>query len=282
MKIKLIGLLCVLVVVVLAPTFVQAQFDLGAPDTMIIQTNRPDTGVNDTSFIVELWVFNDGNGISPQFGFHWDSDVLTLDSAIVVPSIASLYSQIFLFESNNIGTSNTNKRASCSFISFLGNTIPASASRKLLVTYYYTISSWTALSEITVDSNSWDDGSELIFINEEFDDYIPEYSWGTAIVIKDPSDANDPNSLPEVYSLGQNYPNPFNPETTVDFSLEKAGEYSFTVYNVIGQVVFETTRLGTVGDNQIVWNGTRQASGVYFYKLVSGDYSETKKMMLLK
>ena len=89
--------------------------------------------------------------------------------------------------------------------------------------------------------------------------------------------------------LDQNYPNPFNPQTTIAFSLKERGRLRIDVFNVGGQLVRtlldETRAAGSYTD--VHWDGTdasRQpvASGVYFYKLTTKDFSQTRKMVLLK
>ncbi len=95
-------------------------------------------------------------------------------------------------------------------------------------------------------------------------------------------------TLPDVYSLNQNYPNPFNPVTQIEFALPNPGEVKLAVYNVIGQKV--TTLIDgsmQAGYHSIEWdgvnsNGKQVSSGVYFYKIQAGDYSHSKKMLLLK
>ncbi|MBD3332067.1 T9SS type A sorting domain-containing protein [candidate division GN15 bacterium] len=89
-------------------------------------------------------------------------------------------------------------------------------------------------------------------------------------------------TVPNTYELAQNYPNPFNPTTTIEFSLEQASQYTLSIYNVTGQKVHEVSDMGNAGQNSVVWDASGQASGVYFYKLESDNFSATKKMMLLK
>jgi hypothetical protein len=90
-------------------------------------------------------------------------------------------------------------------------------------------------------------------------------------------------------TLAQNYPNPFNPVTTIKFSLKERVHVSLKVYNVAGQLVQtlldEEREAGAYAD--IKWSGLNArgeevASGVYFYKLVTKEFAETKKMVLLK
>jgi hypothetical protein len=91
------------------------------------------------------------------------------------------------------------------------------------------------------------------------------------------------NSVPNEFTLDQNYPNPFNPTTTISFTLPGATNYELTIYNVSGQKVASFTGSAeAAGRKEIVWDARNFASGIYFYKLLAGDYTEIKKMMLIK
>jgi hypothetical protein len=104
-----------------------------------------------------------------------------------------------------------------------------------------------------------------------------------------PTDADDqPAPIPAWFDLEQNFPNPFNPSTTIRFSLARAGEVQLAVINVLGQKV-RTLIDGyyPAGTHSVVWDGTIDggqvaASGVYFYRLISGAESRTRAMSLLK
>jgi len=89
--------------------------------------------------------------------------------------------------------------------------------------------------------------------------------------------------VPDVFELAQNYPNPFNPTTTVSFSLPKASQVRLEIFNVLGQSVATLVdgRLDA-GKHDVLWSADGNASGVYFYKLVTESNTATKKMMLLK
>ncbi len=94
--------------------------------------------------------------------------------------------------------------------------------------------------------------------------------------------------VPGVFKLYQNYPNPFNPVTRIDFSLERGGNVSLEVYNVIGQKI-KTLLNGyyASGEYEIHWDGTtdngeKVSSGIYFYRLTSDEYSRTRKMIMMK
>jgi len=85
------------------------------------------------------------------------------------------------------------------------------------------------------------------------------------------------------YVLEQNYPNPFNPSTTINYQLPSAGFVSLKVYDINGKEVsnlFEGTQ--SAGSHFIDFNASDLTSGVYFYKLETADFSETKKMTLVK
>jgi hypothetical protein len=95
-------------------------------------------------------------------------------------------------------------------------------------------------------------------------------------------------SLPRQFNLAQNYPNPFNPGTSIEFSLPVASRTTVDVYNVVGEKV--TTLLDRflpAGSYSVSWdganaNGKPASSGMYFYRLKAGEFSDTKKMMLVK
>ncbi|KAA3635009.1 MAG: T9SS C-terminal target domain-containing protein, partial [Calditrichaeota bacterium] len=89
-------------------------------------------------------------------------------------------------------------------------------------------------------------------------------------------------NLPDRFELYQNYPNPFNPTTTIRFSLPVKGEYELVIYNVLGQTVESHKENSDAGYIEFEWDASKYASGVYFYRLRAGSFSDTKKMVLLK
>jgi PKD repeat protein len=105
-----------------------------------------------------------------------------------------------------------------------------------------------------------------------------------SLTAKSGSDAG----LPDEFQLLPNYPNPFNPSTNIGFSLPKAGKAKLVVFNILGRevaTVFDAE--ASAGYNEVTWdgrsdNGGTVSSGVYFYRLTTESYTETRKMMLLK
>lgn len=101
--------------------------------------------------------------------------------------------------------------------------------------------------------------------------------------------ANDDNLLPaNSASLRQNYPNPFNPSTTISYSIQTPGKVRLDVFNVKGQHVstlLDAEQAG--GEHELVWNGIDDSgsslgSGIYLLRMQAGDFSSTRKMMLIK
>lgn len=91
------------------------------------------------------------------------------------------------------------------------------------------------------------------------------------------------NEIPNSFKLYQNYPNPFNPSTKIKFQLKDAGLAQLVIYDILGRkvetLVNEVLKQGTY---ELDFYGSNYASGVYYYKLKSGFFSETKKMILIK
>jgi len=88
--------------------------------------------------------------------------------------------------------------------------------------------------------------------------------------------------MPTSFGLAQNYPNPFNPTTTIGFSMKIAGQYELDVYNVTGQRVATFAGTADAGYHTIEWDASNEASGIYFYKFSTNNFTDTKKMVLLK
>jgi hypothetical protein len=88
--------------------------------------------------------------------------------------------------------------------------------------------------------------------------------------------------IPSDYALNQNYPNPFNPKTTISFSLPVKSDYTLSIHNVTGQKVAEFAGTHEAGVVTVDWEAAGFASGIYFYRLAANNFSETKRMVLLK
>ena len=90
--------------------------------------------------------------------------------------------------------------------------------------------------------------------------------------------------IPNIFVLSQNFPNPFNPTTTISFSLPSTSMVSLTIFDILGR------KIATIVDNEIMaagnyskqWNALEFSSGIYFYRLQAGQFSEIKKLILLQ
>ncbi len=91
------------------------------------------------------------------------------------------------------------------------------------------------------------------------------------------------SEVPSGYKLDQNYPNPFNPTTKIKFGVPKSGEVHLVVYDAIGkEAATLVNEQLSPGNYEVEWNASNYPSGVYYYKIYGGSFSETKKMVLVK
>ena len=99
-----------------------------------------------------------------------------------------------------------------------------------------------------------------------------------------PLTLHNTNEIADNYALYQNYPNPFNPTTKISFALPKASIVTLKVFDINGRLIETLLNNETVvsGINEINFNASRLASGIYFYKIEAGDFQATKRMILVK
>jgi hypothetical protein len=128
-------------------------------------------------------------------------------------------------------------------------------------------------------------GHSLSYLYIAYDDgtpYVEEFrpEFGVNLSYKQAA-------MPTTYQLSQNLPNPFNPNTSFVLSLPDESDYTVSIYNVVGQVVKTFRGHAKAGQISVTWDGTNDqgmevASGVYFYRADARDFSQTRKMMLLR
>jgi hypothetical protein len=109
----------------------------------------------------------------------------------------------------------------------------------------------------------------------------PEEDYATFFIGLSSVDGED--NLPVEFSLVQNYPNPFNASTTIEFKLPEAADVSIQIYDILGRNI-ETLISGSqsAGNHSVVWHADNQPSGVYFYRINAGNFSDQKSCLLLK
>ncbi len=103
-------------------------------------------------------------------------------------------------------------------------------------------------------------------------------------LINNPTDAAaDKLQIPEAFGLEQNYPNPFNPETQIKYQIPKQTRVSLKVYDLLGNKIASLVDEELpAGFYSVKFNGSSLSSGIYFYRIEAGDFSATKKFLLLK
>lgn len=137
----------------------------------------------------------------------------------------------------------------------------------------------TAAMPVLVDVDN--DGIQEILILEGSNSVVCyQYS--------EPNSIDEQTTVPATFKLDQNYPNPFNPGTIISYTMDAYSQVSITIYNVQGQVVRHLVNEPQhAGEYRVEWDGTDDsgrlaATGIYFYRLTTGDYAAAKKMLLLK
>jgi hypothetical protein len=113
---------------------------------------------------------------------------------------------------------------------------------------------------------------------EAGDANLPLNSWGKFTSVEQTS-----SGIPNEYHLFQNYPNPFNPVTTIEFSIPKHSLVVLTIFNSLGmEIEVLLNQHLAAGHYRTQWTPRDIPSGVYFYRLRSSQFTETKKLLLLR
>jgi hypothetical protein len=105
-----------------------------------------------------------------------------------------------------------------------------------------------------------------------------------SVIVTDVIGVDDESDMaPAVYSLSQNYPNPFNPATVIKYSIAEAGKVELKIYNMLGQEIKTlVNEMKSAGRYEVKFNASDLSSGVYVYRIKSGGFVQTKKLMLIK
>ncbi|MFH2049530.1 MAG: C1 family peptidase [bacterium] len=137
----------------------------------------------------------------------------------------------------------------------------------------------TGKTYLSPTGSSWSD------MGENFSDVAIRVRTSPTLVLST-DDEDEP--LPFRFELKNNYPNPFNPTTTIEYTIPVKSEVDISIFNLLGQRV-KTIVNGeeSAGEHSVSWDGTdfsgsRVASGIYLYRIVAGDNTQTKKMMFIK
>ncbi|SVD07274.1 uncharacterized protein METZ01_LOCUS360128 [marine metagenome] len=89
--------------------------------------------------------------------------------------------------------------------------------------------------------------------------------------------------MPTEYTIDNIYPNPFNPVANITYGLPSSGNVKVLIYNIVGEEIATLVNtFQTAGYHSIAWNADSYSSGMYFVRMISGEYVTTQKMMLIK
>jgi len=142
-------------------------------------------------------------------------------------------------------------------------------------------------SDWTLETTAADKLRHMSFAMTATDSYGSAVGNGGTILYYVPRsmrmETKTPQSIPEGYVLHQNYPNPFNPSTRIFYQIEDAGHVRLAVYDVLGrQVATLVDAWEPAGHHELEFDTRGLASGLYLYKLVAGELTQTRKMMVSK
>jgi len=125
-------------------------------------------------------------------------------------------------------------------------------------------------------------GPGLYRVNAGFKNPNPR-RWDSVMVNISLTDVGENSFSPSEFMLYNNYPNPFNPSTTIRYSIPEASFTSIKIYDALGnQVSSLVNETKTAGTYEVMFNATNLSSGIYYYELQAGSFTQTKKMILTK
>ena len=129
----------------------------------------------------------------------------------------------------------------------------------------------------TVNGN-WFDGPNEYFEQIQSDAFLFLYNQLYSVEVP-----IDHEVIPKSFTLHQNYPNPFNPITTLRYDLPQESDVTLTIYDITGRMVQTlVNELQQSGVKKVIWNASDVSSGVYIYRIQAGNFTQTRKMILLK
>ncbi len=218
-------------------------------------------------------LFADNNSTLETVGtfYSFDTSPLPIQLSNFVASVATSGSSTLrwttLSEINNYGFEvQKASDKSAAFASINGSFIPGNGTTTVKHDYSYTDNSYVTGNVYRLKQ------IDLTGAAHYTDAVDPMAVTGVAI-----------RPMPTVYSLSQNYPNPFNPSTVIEFGLPKDSHVTLEVYNVIGQKVMTLVNdVEQAGYHSVKMDGTNLASGMYIYRLATGQQTFVKKLLLMK
>jgi hypothetical protein len=260
------------------------------------------TGTNGTGQKCDI---SNGWRISSPDGAVWDSVVL--DSAGIITAGENKF---LLYFNVTAGLGNFNLGNGAPTPDTIGILAAGSGTKRMpttwndtalaLIVYFHDATAHN--KHICIDSAFYGTGGTWKWVGANVVDYFPAWqglpghtydhnNGGYCFLVWDPlQDVNDGPSknLPKEFALKQNFPNPFNPVTKIQYEIPTRSHVSLNIYNVLGQKVKTLVNTDQEAKSYSAqWDGTsdtgsKVASGIYFYKIEAGSFTQTKKMILMK
>ncbi len=256
--------------------------DPGERDTIIVETVFAQLG--DSTAEARIWAVTDDSVVFYNFPLAWESPL----GGIRPVEVSYHNTLLFWEETFHIILYDQN------FIRMLGwRHLGGSDPYLYLFTNGDRLHLWSVLFEIdstalpqvvVIDTTSDPLNDSLVFcLPGGVILFIPEFISGSIYYGINSEIEQMENQLPNSVLISQNYPNPFNAKTTIKYSLSEQSDVTIEIYDIIGRKV-DTIYKGyqPAGQHQVIWDASDHSSGVYFYRLEIGDFSKTKKMILLK
>ena len=253
----------------------------------------PEEGTYDIGLVVDLTgdqsLVNNSISISSTISFAVSPTVTSTnpaDGATNVPAATPVIESVFS-ESIEEASANSSTFSAVGSVSgaIPGAVIYSSGAKKILL---LVDGSFDFASEEVVTVTASGDILSLFGLGVDGDldgesEGSPTDDFVWTFTIETITGIEDAIALPEEYSLSQNHPNPFNPSTTIEFALSEAGEVILTIFDINGR---EIERLAEGyfqgGYHSLTWDARGLSSGIYFYRLSTKNFVQTKKLMLLK
>jgi hypothetical protein len=234
--------------------------------------------------VVDVSLFNDRDIKDVSLALSWGSDRLVFDSISYVGTRGAAS------PSKSLQTNNSVKQLLAA-ISY-DVSAPLASGSGVLARIFFNVAATAPDTTITIDSTSYLGTQSTYLVLTPADaslQFTPIFRSGS-VQLKSGTgvDEGGLSGLPKNFSLDQNYPNPFNPTTEIQFSLPRSTQVRLDIYNILGARVRNLVdRRMEAGVQRITFDGRADggrmlASGIYFYRLSSSEFTQTKKMMLLK
>ncbi|MEA1986915.1 MAG: N-acetylmuramoyl-L-alanine amidase [Candidatus Marinimicrobia bacterium] len=208
------------------------------------EDENPVVGEFDDSYTMQVYIFGDGSG--NKFRFCVDDD-------------------------------NGNEVSEWTTINWLG--------WKLVSWNLNSIGTWSdGNSDGTLDGTLHFDSFQLTYNSENSSPNIGKIYFDDLRIVKSVyASINENNTLPNTFTLFQNYPNPFNPKTVIEYNIPKNSNVKLNIYDLSGKKITSLVdEFQNSGFHSVEFNGNKFASGIYLYQLLTDDFSEVKKMVLIK